>query len=93
MGVAFTRQRRMVLVVCGVVFAVASGAATRATFRSAGAVWPALALGHGVPALALAAYAVDRVWAPFCLELTYLTALCWVCWPLLVAADAVALLL
>jgi len=46
-----------------------------------------LALTLGISVLALALFAVDVIWAPFCLEMTYLTPLCWILCPLLVFAN------
>jgi len=46
-----------------------------------------LGLGVGVPLGLLALYVIDRIWAPFCVEMTYATFLCWVLWPALVVAD------
>ncbi len=41
----------------------------------------------GISLLALLLFAVDVIWAPFCLEMTYLTPLCWILCPLLVFAN------
>ena len=49
-----------------------------------------MAVGLGLPLVGLALYAIDRIWAPFCLEMTYATLLCWVLWPALVMVNLVA---
>jgi hypothetical protein len=94
-AVAFTRQRRAALLVCGGLFVPAAAAATAATFWpvSPAAAVLAMAATLGPSVLGLALYAVDRVFAPFCLEMTYAGMLCWVLWPVLVAVDFAGLLL
>jgi hypothetical protein len=51
-----------------------------------------LAATLGLSLVALALYAIDCLWAPFCLEMTYVALTCWVLWPLLVLVDLVGLL-
>jgi len=93
-AVAFTRQRRLVLAACGVLFVATATAATVAAY------WPlfpvlgvaVLCVGMGLPLLGLALYGLDRTLACFTVEMTYATTLCWVFWPLLVLADFAALL-
>jgi len=94
-AVAFTRQRRMVMFVCGALFVVAASLAGLAVW------WPlspavaavALALGLGLPLVGLLLFAVDLAFAPFCIEMTYPAMLCWVIWPALVFVNYVGLLL
>ena len=94
-AVAFTRQRRAVLLVCGGLFVPAAAAATVATFwpvsPAAAVVVMAATLGPSLVGLAL--YAVDRLAAPFCIEMTYAAMACWVLWPVLVVVDFAGLLL
>jgi hypothetical protein len=92
-AVAYTRQRTVVMAVCGALFVAAATAATVAVY------WPAspaagvllLALAFGPSLLALLLYVLDRVFAVFCIEMTYPALICWVLWPALVAADLVGL--
>jgi len=93
-AVAFSRQRTLVLFVCGGLFVPVAGTAALAVYWP---VSPALAVGLlcvtlGLPLLALLLYAVDVVFAPFCVEMTYPGMVCWVLWPVLVAAEFVGLL-
>lgn len=46
-----------------------------------------LAFTLGLSVVALVLFAVDVIWAPFCLEMTYLTPLCWILCPLLVFVN------
>ena len=46
----------------------------------------------GVPLIALALFTIDVVWAPFCLEMTYPTFVCWILCPLAVLANWMGLL-
>ncbi len=94
-AVAFTRQRRLLLTVCGGLFVAV---VTRATIALYWPVSPAftvalLTLTVALPLLTLALYAVDVLWAPFCLEMTYPAMICWLLWPALVLADVVGLVL
>ena len=94
-GVAFTRQQGGVLIVCGALFVPVAGAATWAVFWP---VHPALAVlvlagTLGLSVLMLALYAIDRVWAPFCMEMTYPAMIFWLLWPLLVLVNFAGLLL
>ncbi len=92
-AVAFTRQRRVVMVACGALFVAAAAGGTLAAW------WPlspavaiiALALGLALPVATLALLAVDLLWAPFALEMTYPALICWVLWPALVLANFAAL--
>ena len=94
-AVAFTRQRRAVMLVCGALFVPVAGVATVAVWWP---VSPAVAIvlllaGMALPLLTLLLFAVDLIWAPFAVEMTYPAMLCWVLWPVLVAADFAGLLL
>ena len=93
-AMAFTRQRRLVLAVCGTLFVPAAVLGAVAVYWS---LSPALtivllAVTMALPLLALGAYAVDVLFAPFCVEMTYPAMICWVLWPLLMAANFVGLL-
>jgi hypothetical protein len=92
-AMAFTRQRRFTLVCCGGLFVLI---ATWTTLAIWWAVGPALAVAilavlMGLSLLALLLFAIDVIWTPFCLEMTWVGMICWVFWPVLVAADAVGL--
>jgi hypothetical protein len=59
---------------------------------------PAIALALlsttlGVSLVVLALFAVDVIWAPFCLEMTYLTFLCWLLCPAAVFLSHVGALI
>ena len=88
-AVAFTRQRRAVMLACGALFVAVGTWATLATWwpLSPAAAVVLLAVGMGLPLAGLALFAVDYVWAPFALEMTYAALLCWVVWPGLILAD------
>jgi hypothetical protein len=94
-AVAFTRQRRAVTIACCALFVPVATLATVAVW------WPVgpgvgvalLIIGMALPLGTLLLFAIDLVWAPFSLEMTYPALLCWVLWPLLVAADFVGLLI
>jgi len=94
-AVAFARQRRAVLVVCGGLFVAVSSAASLAIYWpvSPAAAVAVLLLGQGVPLVGLGLYAADRLFAPFCVEMTYAALLCWLIWPLMVLVNFVGLLL
>lgn len=92
-GMAFTRQRRLVLVCSGTLFVLV------ATWTTLSVWWPGspaigvglLAVFMGLPLAALAAFAADVIWTPFCLEMTWPAMICWVLWPALVVANAAGL--
>lgn len=94
-AVAFTRHRRMVLMVCCGLFVPTAGLATMAVWWTLSPTLAVLLLSVtlGLPFLALLLYAVDLTLAPFCLEMTYLAMLCWILWPVLVMVNFVGLLL
>jgi len=52
-----------------------------------------LLAGMALPLLTLLLFAIDLLWAPFAAEMTYPAMLCWVLWPVLIAADFAGLLL
>ncbi len=88
---AFALRRPTLLCALGAVF-VPVAAATTVHLYWGPAPWLAVALlavGLGLPLLGLALYAVDVIWAPFCVEMTYATLICWVLWPGLVAVNLV----
>jgi hypothetical protein len=90
---AFAQQWRILLVLFGTLFVPAAGAATVAVY------WPLhpllavvlLSVTLGISLAGLLLYAVDRIWAPFCIEMTYAALVCWLLWPLLMAADLAGL--
>jgi hypothetical protein len=64
------------------------------------AVWSPLWLAFilwgatlGLNLCILLLYFIDLIWAPFCLELRYLTLLCWILSPLAVVLNFAGLLL
>ncbi len=92
-ALAFRRQRTAVLVVCGAMFVPTAGAASVAIYWPLSPLLTVLLLGVtlGASLAALLLYWIDRVFAVFCLEMTYLATICWVLWPLLVVANSAAL--
>jgi uncharacterized membrane protein YagU involved in acid resistance len=92
-AMAFTRQRRFTLVCCGALFVLVVTWSTVAVWWG---ISPALTVAilvilMGLPLLALLLFAIDVVWSPFCLEMTWVGMICWVFWPILISADALAL--
>jgi hypothetical protein len=92
-AVAFTRQRRAVMVACGALFVPVVAAATLAAWWPVSPVLAVCLLAGtlGVSLVTLVLYAVDWLFAVFALEMTYPALLCWVLWPVLVAADFLVL--
>lgn len=94
-GVSFARRRFVALWGAGILFFPVTGAATALTW------WPVsptltivlLTLTLGVPLVTLVLFGIDVVWAPFCVEMTYLTFLSWVLCPLAVLLNYVGLVL
>jgi hypothetical protein len=88
-GVAFTRQMRLPLAACGTLFAPAAAVASVATYWPlsplAAVLLPGVVLGLCL--LALLLYGLDRLFAVFCLEMTYVAMACWILGPLLVAVN------
>jgi hypothetical protein len=86
---AFTRQRRPVMAVCAALFVLSAGLAAGTVYWavSPGLTIALLGVTLGLPLTALALYAVDVAFAPFCVEMTYPAMLCWVLWPVLVAFN------
>jgi hypothetical protein len=80
---SYVRQRFVGLWLAGLLFFPLTGLATVWTW------WPVSPLAAililvgtlGVPLVCLALFAIDVMWAPFCLEMAYLTILCWVLCP------------
>ncbi|NLW49961.1 MAG: hypothetical protein GXY85_03845 [Candidatus Brocadiaceae bacterium] len=94
-AVAFTRQRRVVMAICGGLFVPVATAATLAVWwaLSIPVAVALLAVFLALPAAMAVVFLIDLVWAPFALEMTYAAMLCWVLWPLLLAADFAGLLI
>jgi len=88
-GVGYVRRRPVVLWTAAGVFFAAGGAATILIWWPLSPVLAVLVLGLtlGVSLAALALFAIDVTWAPFCLEMTYLTFLCWVLCPAAVLVN------
>ncbi len=94
-AVAYSRQRFVALWAAGTLFFCTTGLATVVIW------WPVspslavliLAVGLGGSLAVLALFAIDVIWAPFCLEMTYVTALCWILCPLVVLLNYAGLLL
>lgn len=88
-AVAYARQRRIVLAGAGALFFPVTALATLYTW------WPlSPAVGCGIllvalalPLVGLLLFAIDVVWAPFCVEMTYLSFLGWLLCPVAVAAN------
>ena len=92
--VAFTRQRRMVTVVCAALFVPVAGLAAFLVYWPVSPVFVVLllALAVGLPLATLLLYLIDLHFAPFCLEMTYPGMLCWLLWPALALVSFVGLL-
>jgi hypothetical protein len=92
-AVAFTRQRRLAMFVCGSLFVGTAALGVLAVW------WPVspplavvlLAAGLGLPLAGLLLFAVDLAFAPFCIEMTYPAMLCWLFWPAVVLANYVGI--
>jgi len=88
-AVAYARQAPKCLWAAGLLFFPLTGLTTVLAW------WPLaplaailiLVLTLGVPLVCLALFAMDVLWAPFCLEMTYLTFLCWLLCPLSVVLN------
>ncbi|MFO8008474.1 MAG: hypothetical protein R6V05_12145 [Candidatus Brocadiia bacterium] len=94
-AVAFSRQRTLVMVVCGALFVPTQAAGLLAVYWpvSPPAALTILALTLGLSLVCLALYAVDRLCAVFCLEMTYVATLVWLIWPVATAAGFLGLAL
>jgi len=92
-AVAYSHWRRTTLAVAAALFFPVTAAATLLTWWpvSAAAALCVLCLGVGVPLVCLGLFLVDLIWAPFCMEMTYLTLWCWVLCPLCVALNYVGM--
>jgi len=90
---AFSRQRRVVLLVCGGLFVPTAAVATVAVYWAVSPVLTVvlLAVLLALPLVALILFLIDIVFAPFCIEMTYPAMICWVFWPVLLVADLVGL--
>ncbi len=93
-AVAFTRQRKAAMLVCGGAFVPTVVVATVSVFWSWSAAFTValLAVLLGLPLLTLFLFWVDMAFAPFCIQMTYPGMLCWVFWPALLCADFLGLL-
>lgn len=92
---SWSRQLTKALIPCAAVFLAVAGWTTVATLYPwsptvAVALMAVTLLGS---AAAVTLYVIDVVWAPFCLEMTYMLIICWILCPLLVAANFIGLAL
>ncbi|MGD2174280.1 MAG: hypothetical protein PVJ27_02665 [Candidatus Brocadiaceae bacterium] len=94
-AVAYSRQRTLALCACGALFVPVAAGATVLVYWPISPALAALLLAGtlGVSLVGLLLYALDRLWAPFCLEMTYATMVCWLLWPLLVVVNFAGLAL
>ncbi len=86
---AFWSRRQLLVTLFGALFVPTAGSAAILVFWP---VSPVLAFAVMLPTLGLSLmglllFFIDRVWAPFCLEMTYAALLCWVLWPALLALN------
>jgi len=88
-AVSYGRRRFCVLWAAGVLFFPIAAWASVATYWDWCPLFTItlLALTLGTSLVALLLYAIDVVFAPFCVEMTYLTILCWLLCPLLVLVN------
>lgn len=94
-GLAYFYQRRITLAISAAAFCYTSSAGMFAVWTSFGN-WLAFTLWGATLGLSLCIlllYFIDLIWAPFCLELRYLTLLCWMLGPLAVVLNFAGLLL
>lgn len=92
-AVSYPRWRRRTLAVAGVLFFPATAVAVVLTW------WPVspllaiviLAVTLGIPLGCLALFGIDVIWAPFCMEMTYVTVWCWILCPLAVMLNYVGM--
>ena len=94
-GVAFARRYRGILAITGVLF---FPVCTAALLTGWWELSPLLAIflvvcTLGISLLTLCLLAIDVTWAPFCLEMTYPSLLCWILCPSAVILGYVGALL
>ena len=94
-GVAYARRRHLVLTAGAVLYFASLALATGLTWweTSPPLAGLFLAVGVAVPVVLTLVFLVDLIWAPFCLQTTYLTFLCWVLSPPIVLCNFAGLLL
>ena len=90
---SYVRRRSAILWGAALLFFPVTAAASVLTWWP---LSPALAaaivvLTLGVSLGALALFGIDVAWAPFCVEMTYLTVLCWILCPLAVLLNHLGL--
>lgn len=85
-GVAYVRHRRTILAVIAAIFFPLCGISLLHGWWSISPILALifLALTLGVSLVTLVLFLIDLLWAPFGLEMTYLTFLCWILCPLAV---------
>lgn len=94
-GVAFVRQRRVILAITAALFFPLCGTSLLCSWWL---ISPILALVFliltlGVSLVTIVLFLIDVIWAPFGLEMTYLTFLCWILCPLAVVLAGVGSLI
>ena len=94
-GVSYARRRFMTLWGAAALFFPVTGAAAVTTWWTLSPTLTIIILLFtlGTSLVALAMFAVDVIWAPFCLEMTYLALLCWILCPLAVLFNYLGLVL
>lgn len=92
---AYTRKATITLTVSSVLFVPTATWAALSCFYASNPVFTIvlLVLTLLLPLVAVALYLVDVLFAPFCLEMTYLTILCWILCPVLVIANVSGMVL
>lgn len=94
-AVAYGRKHRITLSVAAGLFFPTCGVSLITTWWPLSPLVSLVLTGAtlGVALVMLALFAVDVIWAPFALEMTYLTLLCWFLCPLAIALDFTGALL
>jgi hypothetical protein len=87
--VAYPRRMRLELAAAACLFFPVTAGAVLASWwpvsHPAAAVILIVPLGASLAIMLL--FLIDVIWAPFCLEMTYLTFLCWILCPVTVALN------
>ena len=92
-AVSYARWRRVTLAVAAALFFPVTAVAVVTTWWAMSPALAAaiLAVTVGVPLVCLALYGIDVLWAPFCMEMTYVTVWCWILCPVAVALNYVGM--
>ncbi len=93
-SVAYIQRKRRILAIAGALFfPICSGALVSSWGPISTALTAIFLVGTlGLSLFALALFAIDVIWAPFALEMTYLTFLCWILCPVAVILSGVGAL-